>query len=551
MAALPENRVPGPEYPHMTALARNIAILCGWRRLLAAFGFGALAAASMQPLLLWPVLLISLPVLIWLLDGIAGERSARSTTALRAFLAGWSFGFGYFLASLYWIGAAFLVDAETYAWMMPVAVAALPAGMALYWGAATALAALFWAPGLRRVFLLAAALSAAEWLRGHLFTGFPWNALGYASEAVDGIAQLAAYIGIWGLTLLVTLWALLPAILADERLSRGARLLGVAIALSPLPLWAVGAARLDKAETSFVPGVTVRIVQPNVPQSDKWRSDNASPMFADLLTMSGAGATAGTPGRFQPTLVLWPESSVPFLIDEQGAALRAIAAALPDESLILMGSLRRAPAPRGSEAAVYNSLFVIDGGGRIRAAYDKTHLVPYGEYLPLEHWLKPLGFRRLVPIPGSFDRGDGPVTLALQDAPAVSPLICYEAIFPGQVASRRERPGWLLNVTNDGWFGRSSGPYQHLSQARFRAIEEGLPLLRAANTGISAVIDAHGRIISQLPLGAKGAIDSRLPRAIPSPPYARIGDLAFFLMVVAAAALGLVPRLRARAAART
>jgi apolipoprotein N-acyltransferase len=506
----------------------------------------------MQPLLLWPVLLISVPVLVWLLDGIAAERSARFTMALRAFLTGWSFGFGYFLASLYWIGQAFLVDAETYAWMMPIAVAALPAGMALYWGVAAALTVLVWTRGLRRLFLFAAFLSIAEWLRGHFFTGFPWNSLGYASEAIDGIAQLAAFLGIWGLTFLVILWSSLPALLGDERLSLAERMLAIAIALSPLPLWAVGAARLHNADASFAPGLTVRIVQPNVPQSDKWRSENASNMFSDLLAVSSGPAAVGAGGASVPSLVIWPESSVPFLIDEQPAALNAIAATLSDETVVLMGSLRRSPAKAtSSEELVYNSLFVIDGRGKIRAVYDKAHLVPYGEYLPLEAWLEPLGFRRLVTIPGSFAAGAGPTTLPLGSAPSVSPLICYEAIFPGHVANERDRPGWLLNITNDGWFGQSSGPYQHLAQARFRAIEEGLPLLRAANTGISAVIDAHGRIIRQLPLGGRGVIDSSLPQAIPAPPYARIGDLAFFLMIIAAAAMGLVPTFRRRAAART
>jgi apolipoprotein N-acyltransferase len=525
--------------------------LWGWRRLAAAFGFGALAAASMQPLLLWPVLLISIPVLIWLLDGIAVERDPRSTMVLRAFLTGWSFGFGYFLASLYWIGQAFLVDAETYAWMMPVAVAALPAGMALYWGAAAALAVLVWPHDLRRLFLFAALLSIAEWLRGHLFTGFPWNSLGYASEAIDGIAQLAAFLGIWGLTFLVILWSSLPALLGGERLSLAERMLAIAIALSLLPLWAAGSARLHDADESFAPDLMMRIVQPNVPQSDKWRSENASAMFSDLLAMSSGPAAVAAGDISVPTHVIWPESSVPFLIDEQPAALNAIRAALPDDTVLLMGSLRRSPTKgTSSETLVYNSIFVIDGGAGIRARYDKTHLVPYGEYLPFEAWLEPLGFRRLVTIPGSFAAGAGPATLPLGSAPPVSPLICYEAIFPGYVANERDRPGWLLNITNDGWFGQSSGPYQHLAQARFRSIEEGLPLVRAANTGISAVIDAHGRIIRQLPLGGKGVIDSSLPQAIPAPPYTRIGDLAFFLMVVAAAAIGLAPAFRGRTAAR-
>jgi apolipoprotein N-acyltransferase len=518
--------------------------------LAAAFGFGVLAAASMQPLLFWPVLLVSIPVLIWLLDGIAAERSALSARALRAFLTGWSFGFGYFLASLHWIGQAFLVDAATYAWMMPIAVAGLPAGMALYLGVAAGLAILVWTPGLRRLLFFAALLSLAEWLRGHLFTGFPWNSFGYAAEAIDGIAQLAAFLGIWGLTFLVILWSSLPALLGEERLSLAQRMLAIAIALSPLPLWVIGIARLDNAGPSVGQPVMVRIVQPNVPQSDKWRSENASRMFSDLLAMSSGRAAVDTADTSVPAYVIWPESSLPFLIDEQPAAMKEIAAALGDETVLLMGSLRRSPLKAAlSQARVYNSLFVI-GGGEIRAVYDKAHLVPYGEYLPLEDWLEPLGFRRLVTIPGSFTPGAGPATLPLGSTPAVSPLICYEAIFPGRVASARDRPGWLLNITNDGWFGQSSGPYQHLAQARFRSIEEGLPLLRAANTGISAVIDAHGRIIRQLPLGEKGVIDSILPQAILAPPYARIGDWGFFLMVVAAAAIGLTPGFRKRVAAR-
>jgi apolipoprotein N-acyltransferase len=514
-----------------------------------AFGFGVLAAASMQPLLFWPVLLVSIPVLIWLLDGIAAERSALAKRILRAFLTGWSFGFGYFLASLYWIGQAFLVDAATYAWMMPLAVAALPAGMALYWGVAASLAISVWTPGLRRLFLFAALLSVAEWLRGHLFTGFPWNSLGYAAEAIDGTAQLAAYIGIWGLTFLVILWSSLPTLLGDERLSLAQKMLAIAIALSSLPLWAIGNARLDNAEASVAPALMVRIVQPNVPQSDKWRSENAARMFSDLLAMSSGGTAVGATNTSAPAYVVWPESSVPFLIDEQPGALNAIAAALP-ETVLLMGSLRRSPLKAtSSQALVYNSLFVI-GAGEIRAVYDKAHLVPYGEYLPLENWLQPLGFRRLVTIPGSFTVGAGPVTLPLGGRPPVSPLICYEAIFPGRVVNSHDRPGWLLNITNDGWFGQSSGPYQHLAQARFRSIEEGLPLLRAANTGISAVIDGYGRILRQLPLGSKGVIDSILPQAIPPPPYVRIGDLGFFLMVVAAAVMGLAPAFSRRAAAR-
>lgn len=523
--------------------AQRFIILWGWRRLVAAFGFGAFAATAMQPLLFWPALFISFPALVWLIDGIFLERLAKLRTGFHAFAIGWTFGFGYFLASLYWIGAAFLVDAETYAWMMPVAVAALPAGMALYWGAAVALAALVWPRGIRRILLLASLLALSEWLRGRLFTGFPWNALGYAAEAFDGLSQIAAYVGVWGLTFLVILWATLPALLSDSDLTRSGKRSAYCLMFAALALWLIGTLRLEAAQSPLIPGISVRIVQPNISQSDKWRADNAANIFDDLLSLSIEPKGDGAGGMIAATHIVWPESSVPFLIDEQPEALAAIGRALPDSGLLLMGSLRRAAAdnrPR-RDAPVYNSLFAIDGLGRISAIYDKWHLVPYGEYLPLANWLEPLGLRRIVTVPGNFDRGRGSRTIAVSDTPGFSPLICYEAIFPLRVAEPGRRPEWLLNITNDGWFGLTSGPYQHLAQARFRSIEEGLPLIRAANTGISAVIDAYGRVLDFLPLATRGTIDTRLPAAIPPPPYARFGDLAFFLLLTLSAATVLFP----------
>jgi apolipoprotein N-acyltransferase len=525
-------RVPKPETSIDASMIRELPqclrTLKGWRRLAAAFVFGALAAAAMQPLLFWPLLFASFPVLVWLLDGIFAARGRTLAAALRAGATGWVFGFGYFLASLYWIGAAFLVEAETYAWMMPLALAALPAGMALYWGAAAGLAALLWTPGLGRIFLLAVLLGLAEWLRGRMFTGFPWNAVGYAAEAFDGLSQSAAYIGIWGLTFLILLWIMLPAALIDADLGRRARAAGLLILLSSLPLWVAGMVRLEDGSAPPAQGPWLRIVQPNVPQSDKWRSENAGRILQDLITMSAAGSG---PAGSSPGLIVWPESSVPFLLDEEPQALAVIAEALSDRAHLLMGSLRRTLRSASEPQRVYNSLFVLDGSGRITAVYDKQHLVPYGEYLPLSGWLEPLGLRRLVTVPGSFASGSGPQTVSTRGIPPFSPLICYEAIFPAEVTAPAVRPAWLLNVTNDGWFGFTSGPFQHLAQARFRAIEQGLPLIRSANTGISAIIDAHGRILESLPLGSRGTIDANLPAPLPATLYARYGDLPFFLMI--------------------
>jgi apolipoprotein N-acyltransferase len=242
--------------------------------------------------------------------------------------------------------------------------------------------------------------------------------------------------------------------------------------------------------------------------------------------------------------VVWPESAVPYLIDERADARNAIAAAIGDESLLLMGSLRRAR-PAGdpmSRPLFYNSLMVLDGRGEVKGSYDKWRLVPFGEYLPLARWLEPLGFRRLVTVPASFDPGPGRLSMDLGRAGVMVPLICYEAIFPGRVTGREGRPDWLLNITNDGWFGTTSGPSQHFAQARFRAIEEGLPLVRAANTGISAVIDPYGRVLDFLPLGAKGSIDSGLPARLETTAYAKVGEGAFLVLLLAGALAGMVRR---------
>ncbi len=280
----------------------------------------------------------------------------------------------------------------------------------------------------------------------------------------------------------------------------------------------------------------LRIVQPNIPQNDKWRLENAASILQTMLAMSGPGT--GASAAHAPTHVIWPESSVPFLIDEKPEALNAVGGVLPDDSVLLMGSLRRSKSATGTDPAVYNSLLAIDGAGRVLSAYDKRHLVPFGEYLPFAHWLEPLGFRRLVTVPGSFSPGQSEAVMAAGAAGVVAPLICYEAIFPGQVTRRGQRPGWVLNVTNDGWFGTTGGPQQHFAQARFRAIEEGLPLVRAANTGISAVVDPYGRVLAALPVGARAVIDSRLPASLPPTVYARYGDFAFFLMLAGGAVLG-------------
>lgn len=492
--------------------------LRGWKRSGLALLAGAVAALSMPPLDIWPALFVAVPAFLLMLESAVAERR------LTAFLLGWLFGLGYFLVSLHWIGEAFFVDAATYLWMMPFAVGGLVAAMALYWGLAALAARLTGWRGLPLVIAFAVALAIAENLRGRLFTGFPWAAPGLAVDGMGPVEQTASLIGMTGLTLLVVLWSGLPMLARD----RAARLPSLFL-LALLPLAAVfGQWRLSHATVADVPGVRLRIVQPNVSQDEKWREANARPIFDRLQALSTEPSRDTPDGIVSLTHVIWPESSVPFFIDESTVAKDELSRLLGGKTVLITGADRRGKttSPDPYDTPVYNSVITFDGNANVVARYDKWRLVPGGEFLPFEWLLKPLGFRQLVTMPGSFTAGPGPVTIAVPGAPPAGMLVCYEAAFPHDLIDANHRPGWIVNVTNDGWFGHSTGPYQHLAQARLRAVEQGLPIVRAANTGISALIDPYGRMRASLPIGNEGVIDSALPQAAPLTLYGRIGDYA-------------------------
>ena len=490
---------------------------------------GAAIAAGLPPLAGWPLAFLGFPLFLALLD--AGPR--RSWHA--GFGLGWAFGLGYFAVALHWIGYAFFVEADTYLWMMPFMLGILSGGMAVYWGLAALLAKRFGGRGLQLVLTFSSVLAIAEWLRGHLFTGFPWAAPGLLVDGMGGVAQAASVIGMTGLTLLVVLWASLPyALLSDRR--KGALLAGAALLLLLPVTWLWGEARLRAAPEAMVPGVAIRIVQPNLPQDEKWREANSRQILDDLEQMSTMQTPERPSGIDGITHVIWPESAVPFLIDESPVAKAELKPLLGGRTALLTGAVRADRKGEGQEPDVHNSIIVFDGNAEPAARYDKWRLVPGGEFLPLAWALEPLGFRQVVQTPGSFVPGPGPRTVTLPGGLKAGLIICYEAIFPDRLVDAGDRPQVIVNVTNDGWFGRSTGPWQHLAQARLRAIEQGLPLVRAANSGISAVIDARGRTLGMLPLMEKGVVDSPLPQALPPTLYARLGD--FWLLMLALAALG-------------
>jgi apolipoprotein N-acyltransferase len=463
---------------------------------------------------------------------------------------GWWFGLGYFMAGLFWVGEAFLVEAEKFAVLLPFAVTLLPAGLALFYAAAAALAARFWSVGARRVLLLALTLSAAEWLRGHILSGFPWNTLGYALTFPLPLMQSAAVLGIYGLTLVAVVVFALPPVLWSEAPASiaGRRMRAAALVAALAPLAAIGLLgqiRLALAQPTTVPDIKIRIVQPSVPQREKWRPENQARIFLDHLALSASNAAGETDNLAGVTHVVWPEAAMPFLPLDYPDVRATIGRALPPGTFLITGALRAEPAPPGSPRPrrIFNSILVFGEAGLLVGRYDKTHLVPFGEYLPLQSLMEAIGLQQITGLRGGFDVGVMPRPLLhLPRLPAAAPLICYEAIFPGTVVQGTERPGLLLNVTNDGWFGDTTGPRQHLHQARVRAVEEGLPLVRAANNGISAAVDGYGRILARLDLDARGTIDVALPAALAPPPYARLGDMLFFALWLVGTAVAAIWR---------
>jgi apolipoprotein N-acyltransferase len=522
-------------------LPQSIILAQGWQRALLACVAGLVSVLALPPFHLWPVLFLTFPVLVWLLDGAGGGWRG----VWRAALTGWLFGFGYLLAGLYWLGHAFLVDADTFGWMMPFAVLTVPAGLAIFPAAGTALARFLWTRGAPRILVLAVALTAAEWLRGHVLTGFPWNTFGYALTAPLALAQGAALVGIWGLTVLAIAVFASPATLADDRADTRRPWLPVTLAVAVLAALAVyGTLRLARTPTAFVPGVQLRIMQPNLQQDEKFDYTAKDQVMKHYLDLSRRVTGAAPRGLADVTHLIWPESAFPFYLQREPDALAQIGALLPERTVLITGADRVEEPRPGKTPGIYNSIMVLDHNGRVTAVYDKVHLVPFGEYLPFQGVLERIGFVQLTKVEGGYLAGESRRSMAVPRAAPFVPLLCYEIIFPAELMPRGERPGWLLNLTNDGWFGISTGPYQHLEQARLRAIETGLPLVRAANTGVSAVIDPLGRTIESLPLGAEGVLDSPLPQPVAQPLYARTGDLPVGLLLVLALAGFIGLRLR-------
>jgi apolipoprotein N-acyltransferase len=475
---------------------------------------GALGALAMPPWGWWPLLVPAFGVLTVAIESARTRRAAA--------VRGWLFGAGFFGVGIGWVAVSFRVD-PALAPFGPPAAAMLAAGLAVFVAGAAALVREAVRRGAPGPLALAGAWTLLELARAHALSGFPWNFAASVWSFADAPLQAIALVGPYGLGFLT-----IAAAAAAARARSGALLRRVA-ALGALPalavaLWTFGTLRLPTIEPPAT-GPMLRIVQPGVDQRLKWDPAERDRILATLIGLSTAGAP--------PDLLVWPESATPVLLQDAPALAQAIGGALAPGGVALVGAVRRDETGR-----VFNSVVALDATGSWRAVYDKARLVPFGEFVPLRGLLR---FGTLTAGRIDFTPGPGPVVMQVDGAPPFQPLICYEAIFPAFRPA--ERPAWLLNVTNDAWFGLSAGPWQHLASARMRAVEQGLPLVRAANTGVSVVTDAYGRVLARLGLGEQGVLDVPLPSPLEQPtPYARLGDLP----AVAAALLALLPGVRLR-----
>ena len=487
----------------------------GWRADAAALGFGLLSALALPPLHVLPALLVAVPGLLALVASAGGVRGA--------FRRGFFFGFGHHLVGLYWITEAILLESARYWWFVPVAVPSLSALLALFIAAPVA-AARMAPPGWRRVFVLAGAWVLFDLARQYVGTGFPWNPWG-SVWAVPGsfgdvMIQPAAWVGTPGLTLATVLLAALPVL--------GWRGWGVGTAI--LLAWGVaGLWRLADPEPP-APGLVAVLVQGNVAQGEKWDRGTAAAVFDRYLTLSAAGvAEAGN----RPSVVVWPETASPYWLQFDAGARAAIADAIRPARAAIIGSLTVAKdgPPNLTDNLPYNTMVALLPDGTVAATYSKWHLVPFGEYAP--GWV-PLSIKV---VPGQFGFGSGPATLHVPGVPPFGGLICYEAIFPAQVVNEADRPDWLVNITNDAWFGNSTGPRQHLAAVRLRAVEEGLPVMRAANTGITAGFDSRGRELARLPREQPGQLTLAVPGRRPPTSFSRLGLVVPGLLSIGAVGL--------------
>jgi apolipoprotein N-acyltransferase len=489
----------------MTTILMRIGKLPRLQLYMLVFLLGVLAAGAMPPFHLVFILPISFSGLLLVLSGAQNKK--------QAFFYGWFFGWGYFIAGLYWIGVAFTIDADAHAALIPIPILGLPAFLACFAGVTTLICYLLNAKNLRLILLFSLTWVTTEIIRGYLFTGFPWNNIGYSWFFSASMSQIGALGGMIGLSFLSIFLSCFPYLGVNEDSSRKRNygLMAVAICLLGLQ-YGYGTVRLNVAETTYLKDVKLRLVQPNIRQQDKWKRHLRQLHVEKLVALSSG------PGIDQVSHIIWPETSVPYFLTTNQKVINYVKPVIPIEGALITGAPRR----KAKERRYYNSLQVMTRNGEFTDIYDKQHLVPYGEYMPLRSLLKSIGLFALIPAldnMSDFDVSDNTndEIISIPNLPDSRGLICYEVAFASEM-NKGQPFDWILNLTNDGWFGDTTGPHQHIVHAQARALEQGVPLVRVANTGISALIDPYGRILSRLELNSAGILDVGLPKALPIRP---------------------------------
>ena len=527
----------------MTWLAETAMLSHGWRRFLLLMLAGAIAGLSVPPLFVVPALFVAFPLWVWCLDGAEPARGWRRLLG-PAFTIGFAFGLGYFTVAFHWLGAAFFVAGGIMLVLMPPAILALAAMIAFFWGVASALAHLFWSHGPWRIVTLATFVTLAEWARGHVLTGFPFDLLGYALTPTEEMMQITAVIGIYGLTFVAALLAMTPALIwpADGR-SLSRRLLPFFLALAVIAgQLGYGYGRLASTVVTERSDVAMRLVQPLVYEHADFGNVDPVALIDRLLMLSDMRMDPADQGLADITHLVWPESSLPFFLATYPEALARIARLLPETTMLLTGAPRQQYEPGATSASgpPFNAVLAIDTNGEVIASYDKSHLVPFGEFLPFGQFFARLGIKQFVPGAEGWAHGD--VRRRLMSLPATPPLlalICYEILFSGDLGDTAGAQ-FLFNITNDAWFDGSIGPAQHAHHARIRAVEEGMSLVRSAKSGLTFATDPLGRITAEIAPQQMAALDIRLHERLPFTVFSRLRHWPLLIALVAGLLISLV-----------
>lgn len=486
-------------------ISNEIMLSWGLKRVVIAALAGVLASFALAPFDFFAVLFVAFPILVWLLDGANYDKHRGFVEKMwPIFGIGWAFGFGYFSAGLWWLANTVLVSPEGAVWMLPFALFGLPAVLAVFYGLATMLAQMVWSDNLSRIFALSASFGLFEYLRSFIFTGFPWNVIGYGAMPVPVAMQIVEITGIFGISVFTVFVVSVPALLTTKKgLRSGVMIAGLFVTLQ----LGYGALVLSQHDQAFS-DATVRLVQPSIEQSEKWDDERRDGIFQTHLALTAAN----NPWNAQkPDIIIWPETSVPYILTKTPTALELIADVLDENQILLAGAVRLEEQIAGQKDQYYNTIYALNGAGQIIASADKAHLVPFGEYLPFDRFARTIGLAPLADSFGGYTAASQQRPIDLPDGLRILALICYEIIFPKYADNSGLKADVIVNVTNDAWYGKTPGPYQHLRQSQIRAIEQGLPLLRAGNNGISVITDNRGRILSGMEIDYFGFLDYEIP----------------------------------------